>query len=64
MKKIDFDLLGYHYIGEDGSIDEHYKLVTVDVTIKNIDYTDYALKTDFEYNTEADSDRDTPLLFF
>ncbi|GAA4060360.1 DUF5027 family lipoprotein [Amphibacillus indicireducens] len=63
LKKTDFDLLGYHYIGEDGSIDEHYKLVTVDVTIKNIDYTDYALKTDFEYSTEADSDRDIPLLF-
>ena len=44
-------------IEDNGDIESGYKLVTVDVTVKNINYTDYELRTN------PDLERDKPNLF-
>ncbi|GAA4060382.1 DUF5027 family lipoprotein [Amphibacillus indicireducens] len=57
LDKEEFNSLGYPLVNDDGSINDNHQLVTVDVTIKNINYTDYELRTN------PDLERDKPNLF-
>ncbi|MBU5595004.1 hypothetical protein KQI76_07480 [Amphibacillus sp. MSJ-3] len=55
LDKVDF--FWQDQIEDNGDIESGYKLVTVDVTVKNINYTDYELRTN------PDLERDKPNLF-
>ncbi|GAA4060373.1 DUF5027 family lipoprotein [Amphibacillus indicireducens] len=60
INEVGLDKVGFfrqNPIEDNGDVESGYKLVTVDVTVKNINYTDYELRTD------PNLERDKPILY-